>query len=98
MPGHIKSLCGLDGISLKLLKDGAENLALPLFSIVNLSIKQSLFLDQCMKIVSYLHDQCKITKLTTLTVTRKLQAHLTVTYCVYKNRESHSHSDARIFG
>ena len=32
---------------MKLLKDGAEVLALPLCSILNLSIKESLFLDQC---------------------------------------------------
>ena len=43
---------GLDGISSKFLKDGAEALALPLCSLVNLSIKRSLF-----------PDQCKITKL-----------------------------------
>ena len=38
---------GLDGISLKSLKDDAEVLALPLCNLVNLSIKQSLFPDQC---------------------------------------------------
>ena len=38
---------GLDEISSKFLKDGAEVLALPLYNLVNLSIKQSLFLDQC---------------------------------------------------
>ena len=38
---------GLDGISSKFLKDGAEVLALPLCNLVNLSIKQSLFPDQC---------------------------------------------------
>ena len=38
---------GLDGISSKLLKDGIEVLALPLCNLVNLSIKQSLFPDQC---------------------------------------------------
>ena len=38
---------GLDGISWKFLKDGAEVLALPLCNLVNLSIKQSLFPDQC---------------------------------------------------
>ena len=34
---------GLDEISSKFLKDGAEVLALPLCNLVNLSIKQSLF-------------------------------------------------------
>ena len=43
---------GLDGMYSKFLKDGAEILALPLCNLVNLSIKQSLF-----------PDQCKITKL-----------------------------------
>ena len=43
---------GLDGLSSKLLKDGAKVLALPLCNLVNLSIKQSLF-----------HDQCNIAKL-----------------------------------
>ena len=38
---------GLDGISSKFLKDGAEILPLPLCNLVNLSIKQSLFPDQC---------------------------------------------------
>ena len=38
---------GLDKISLKFLKDGAEVLALPLFNLVNLSINQSWFPDQC---------------------------------------------------
>ena len=38
---------GLDGISSKSLKDDAEVLALPLCNLVNLSIKQSLFPDQC---------------------------------------------------
>ena len=38
---------GLDGISEKFLKDGAGVLALPLFNLVNLSIKQSLLFDQC---------------------------------------------------
>ena len=38
---------GLDEISSKFLKDGAEVLALPLCNLVNLSIKQSLFPDQC---------------------------------------------------
>ena len=37
---------GLDGISSKFLKDGAEILPLPLRNLVNLSIKQSLFPDQ----------------------------------------------------
>ena len=37
----------LDGISSKFLKDGAEVLALPLCNLVNLSIKQSLFPDEC---------------------------------------------------
>ena len=36
-----------DEISSKFLKDGAEVLALPLYNLVNLSIKQSLFPDQC---------------------------------------------------
>ena len=43
---------GLDGISSKFLKNGPDVLAVPLFNLVNLSIKQSLF-----------HDQCKISKL-----------------------------------
>ena len=38
---------GLDKISPKFLKDGAEILALPLCNLLNLSIKQSLFPDQC---------------------------------------------------
>ena len=38
---------GLAKISSKFLKDGAEVLALPLCNLVNLSTKQSLFLDQC---------------------------------------------------
>ena len=38
---------GLDGISSKFLKDGAEVLALPLCNLVNLSMKQSLSPDQC---------------------------------------------------
>ena len=38
---------GLDGISSKFLKDGPEVLPLPLCDLVNLSIKQSLFPDQC---------------------------------------------------
>ena len=42
----------LDGISSKFLKDGADVLVLPLCKPVDLSIKQSLF-----------PDQCKITKL-----------------------------------
>ena len=46
---------GLDEISSKFLKDGTELLALPLCNLVNLSIKQSLF-----------PDQCKIAKLKTL--------------------------------
>ena len=37
---------GLDGISANFLKDGAKVLALPLYNLVNLSIKQSLFPDQ----------------------------------------------------
>ena len=38
---------GLNIISSKFLKDGAEVLALPLFILANLSIKQFLFPDQC---------------------------------------------------
>ena len=38
---------GLDGISSKFLKDGAEVLALFLCNLVNLSIKQSSFPGQC---------------------------------------------------
>ena len=38
---------GLDGMSSKFLKDGTEVLALALCSLVNLSIKQSLFPGQC---------------------------------------------------
>ena len=38
---------GLDGISSKFLKDGAEVLALLLCNLVNLSIKQSSFPGQC---------------------------------------------------
>ena len=37
---------GLDEISSKYLKDGAEILALPLCNLANLSIKESLFPDQ----------------------------------------------------
>ena len=37
----------LDGISSKFLKDVAEVLALPLCNLVNLSIKRSLFPDEC---------------------------------------------------
>ena len=66
---------GLDGISPKFLKDGTEDLALPLCDLVNLAIKQSLF-----------PDQCKITKLKplfkkALKVTRKIKVYLTVTCC-----------------
>ena len=46
---------GLEGLSSKFLKNGAEVLALPLRNLANLSIKQSLF-----------PDQCKITKLASL--------------------------------
>ena len=46
---------GLDKISSKFLKDHAKILALPLCNLANLSIKQSLF-----------PDQCKITKLKSL--------------------------------
>ena len=38
---------GFDEISSKFFKDGAEVLALPLCNLVNLSMKQSLFPDQC---------------------------------------------------
>ena len=38
---------GLDGISSKFLRDGTEVLPLPLCNFVNLSRKQSLFLDHC---------------------------------------------------
>ena len=38
---------GLDEISSKFLKDGAEVLALPLCNVVNLFMKQYLFPDQC---------------------------------------------------
>ena len=38
---------GLEGLSSKFLKNGAEVLALPLRNLANLSIKQSLFPDQC---------------------------------------------------
>ena len=38
---------GLDETSSKCLKDGAEVLALPLCNFVNLSIKRSIFPDQC---------------------------------------------------
>ena len=38
---------GLDGISSKFLKCCAEVIAVPLCNLVNLSIKQSLFPDQC---------------------------------------------------
>ena len=38
---------GFDGISAKLLKDGIEVLALSLSNVEILSIKQSLFSDQC---------------------------------------------------
>ena len=43
---------GLDGISSKFLRDSAEVLALPLCNLGNLSLKHSLF-----------PDQCKVTKL-----------------------------------
>ena len=36
----------MDGISWKFFKDGAEVLALPVYNLVNLSIKQALFPDQ----------------------------------------------------
>ena len=67
---------GLDDISSKFLKDGSEVLALPLGNLVNLSIKQSFF-----------PDQCKIEKLKSLfkkalRVPEKLQAHVTVTCCI----------------
>ena len=38
---------GLDGTSSEGLNDGAEVLALPLCNLVNLSIKQFLFPNQC---------------------------------------------------
>ena len=38
---------GLDGISLQFVKYGEEVLALPPYNLVNLSMKQSSFLDQC---------------------------------------------------
>ena len=38
---------GLEGISSECLNDGAEVLALPLCNLVNLSIKQFLFSNQC---------------------------------------------------
>ena len=38
---------GLDRISAKSFKDGAEVIAVPLCNLVNLSIKQSVFPDQC---------------------------------------------------
>ena len=41
---------GLDGISWKFFKDGAEVLALPGYNLVNLSIKQALFPDLQFKI------------------------------------------------
>ena len=37
----------LDGISSKFLRDGAEASLLPLYYLVNLSLKQSFFPDQC---------------------------------------------------
>ena len=66
---------GLDRISAKFFKDGAKVIAVPLCNLVNLSIKQSVF-----------PDQCKIAKLNpylnkALRVTRKLQANLSVTCC-----------------
>ena len=38
---------GLDGISLQFVKYGEEVLALHPYNLVNLSMKQSSFLDQC---------------------------------------------------
>ena len=38
---------GLEGISSKYLKDSAEVIALPLNNLVDMSIKESLFPDQC---------------------------------------------------
>ena len=46
LPGRIKSSWFGRNI-IKILKDGAEALALTLCNLLNLSIKQSLFLDQC---------------------------------------------------
>ena len=37
----------MDGLSMKFLKDSPEFLALPLCNLVNMSIKKSLFPDQC---------------------------------------------------
>ena len=68
---------GLERISSKFLKGGAQILPLPLCNLVNFLIKQSLFL-----------DQCKIAKLKALfkkgskSDTKKLQVHLIVTCCV----------------
>ena len=61
---------GLNRISLKFSNDGAEVLALPLCNLVNLTIKQSLF-----------YDQCNIAKLKPLfkkgSKSSKLQHHIT---------------------
>ena len=68
---------GLERISSKFLKDGAQILPLPLCNLVNFLIKQSLFL-----------DQCKIAKLKALfkkgskSDPKKLQIHLIVTCCI----------------
>ena len=82
---------GLDKISSKFLKDGAVVLALPLCNVVNLSIKQSLF-----------PDQCKIAKLKPLF--KKGSKRDTENYrpisllpVVSKITENHSDSDTRIF-
>ena len=55
---------GLDEISSNFLKHGAEILALPLCNLVNLSVKQSLFPDECKitKLKPYLKRSLKVTR------------------------------------
>ena len=81
---------GLEGISSKFLKDSAEVIALPLNNLVNSSIKEFLF-----------PDQCKIAKLNSIFKKgewpEKLQVHLSVSCCVWDNRGNHSDPDTRIF-
>ena len=55
---------GLDEISSNFLKDGAGVLALPPCNLVNLSVKQSLFPDECniTKLKPYLKRSLKVTR------------------------------------
>ena len=83
---------GLDEISSKFLKDGAEVLALPPCNLVNFSINQSLF-----------PDQCKLAKLKLLfkkgsKIDPKNYRPISQFPVVSKIiRENHSDSDTRIF-